>query len=297
MSDPRDHVIESEDFEYVRRFLHRQTGLSLTPEKKYLVETRLAPLARQLGLPTVAAVIIALRGHQHAEVARQVIDAMMTNETLFFRDKLMFDLVTQQVLPDLIAVRAAQKRLRIWCAAASTGQEPYSLAMHLLDSGLIREGWSIEILATDISADALDRARRGTYSQFEVQRGLPIQSLLKHFSQAANVWLINQTVKDIVRFEQLNLLDDFSRLGQFDLILCRNVLIYFDTPTKMGVLDRLAPMLQRDGLLMLGAAESVIGLTSRLVPDRHYRGLYARSDGLPLRRDLSGSPASFSRAV
>ena len=199
---------------------------------------------------------------------------MTTNETFFFRDKLPFEHFRDTVLPALIAARAREKRIRIWCTAASTGQEPYSLAMTLKGMGAALAGFRIEILATDISADVLERAKAGIYSQFEVQRGLPIQQLVKFFTQVGETWQIAPEIRAMVQFRPLNLLNDFSALGTFDMVFCRNVLIYFDQETKIGVLNRLARQMPADGFLALGAAETVVGLTDAFKPMADKRGLY-----------------------
>ncbi len=302
MSPQDAFIIGDDDFAFIRRFLQQRSGLALTLEKRYLVETRLSPLARELKVAGPAGIIAMLRGARPVPapgaepvaiapdiLARRVVDAMMTNETLFFRDHAVFDLLGNAILPGLVRARADTKRLRIWCAAASTGQEPYSIAMFLDGMGPALAGWTIDIVATDISEDALERARRGAYSQFEVQRGLPIRQLLAHFTQSGSAWMIAPRIRDMVTFQHLNLIEDFGRLGRFDLILCRNVLIYFDMETKVDVLNRLAPALARDGTLMLGAAETVIGLTDRFVPDRVHRGLYLRADA-PARDAQAAKP-------
>jgi chemotaxis protein methyltransferase CheR len=202
-----------------------------------------------------------------------VVEAMTTNETFFFRDKVPFDHVRDTVLPQLLKVRANRKSLRIWCAASSTGQEPYSLAMLLKD--MLPAGWRAEIVATDLSLEVLEKAKAGIYTQFEVQRGLPIQLLVKHFKQVGDVWQLNPDIRAMVRYQQANLLQDFSHLGIFDIIFCRNVLIYFDQPTKIDVFGRMQRISEPDGYLFLGAAETVIGLTDayRACPD--LRGVYA----------------------
>jgi chemotaxis protein methyltransferase CheR len=177
-------------------------------------------------------------------------------------------------MPALLAARKSSRSIRIWCAAAATGQEPYSLAMCLKDIESELAGWRIELLATDLSGEVLDKARGGLYSQFEVQRGLPIALLIKHFSQVGELWQIASEIRAMVRYRQLNLLADFSQLGTFDLIFCRNVLIYFDQETKIDVLNRLARVTAGDGYLVLGAAETVVGLTDRFKMVADKRGLY-----------------------
>jgi chemotaxis protein methyltransferase CheR len=200
---------------------------------------------------------------------------MTTNETFFFRDKIPFEHVRDTIMPALAAARAREKRIRIWCTAASTGQEPYSIAMALKNLGAMLDGFRIDILATDLSIDVLARARTGIYSQFEVQRGLPIQFLVKFFTKVGDNWQVARDIRDMVQFRPLNLLNDFSPLGAFDLVFCRNVLIYFDQPAKTAVLNRLARQMSDDSYLVLGAAETVVGLTDVFKPMTDKRGLYA----------------------
>ena len=199
---------------------------------------------------------------------------MTTNETFFFRDKIPFDHLRETVLPALLKARANRRSLRIWCAASSTGQEPYSVAMCLKESAPALAGWRVEILATDLSQAVLEKSRAGIYSQFEVQRGLPIQMLVKHFTQVGELWQLNADIRAMVQHRQLNLLQDFSHLGTFDVIFCRNVLIYFDQDVKVGIFDRLAKSLDPDGVLVLGAAESVVGISDAFKPYPEKRGLY-----------------------
>ena len=238
---------------------------------------------------------------------------MMTNESFFFRDKLPFEHFRDTIIPALIAARASQRRIRIWCAAASTGQEPYSLAMCLKEIAPQVAGWRIDILATDLSTEVLEKAKAGIYSQFEVQRGLPIQLLIKYFTQIGETWQIAPEIRAMVQFRPFNLLNDFAGLGMFDVVFCRNVLIYFDQPTKVGVLDRMARTVERDGYLVLGAAETVVGLTDSFKPVPDRRGLYAPNPGaqaggwpaarrrrrrpLSSRDDLLASPLDASAAA
>jgi chemotaxis protein methyltransferase CheR len=198
---------------------------------------------------------------------------MTTNETFFFRDKIPFDHLRETVLPELMRARANRRSLRIWCAASSTGQEPYSIAMCLKEFAALA-GWRVEIVATDLSQAVLEKSRAGIFSQFEVQRGLPIQMLVKHFTQIGELWQLNADIRAMVAHRQLNLLQDFSHLGTFDVIFCRNVLIYFDQDTKVGIFDRLARMIEPDGVLALGAAESVVGISDAFKPYPERRGLY-----------------------
>ncbi|HZD90235.1 MAG TPA: protein-glutamate O-methyltransferase CheR [Pseudolabrys sp.] len=263
-----------EDFDYLRHLLKERSGLVLALEKQYLAESRLLPLARKRGMSSLTELVAALRQRTDAALTSAVVDAMTTNETFFFRDKVPFDQLRDTVLPALIAARARERRIRIWCAAASTGQEPYSIAMVLKEMEAALAGFRVDILATDIVGDVLERARVGVYSQFEVQRGLPIQMLVKYFRQEGENWHIAPELRAMVQFRTLNLLNDFSPLGRFDLVLCRNLLIYFDQPSKVQVLERLSHQMPDDGYLILGAAETVVGLTDVLKPMPERRGLY-----------------------
>jgi len=263
------------DFEFLRRLLKERSGLVVSAEKDYLLESRLVPLARRHGLNSLAELTMRLRQPGTTALAIAVTEAMTTNETFFFRDRVPFDHLRDTVMPALVAARAREKRIRIWCTAAASGQEPYSIAMLLKAMAPQLAGYRVDILATDLSGEVIDRAKAGLYSQFEVQRGLPIQLLVKHFSKRDDMWEIAADLRAMVQFRTLNLLNDFSPLGAFDIVFCRNVLIYFDQPTKTNVLDRLARQMADDGYLMLGAAETVVGLTDRFLPVPDRRGLYA----------------------
>ena len=265
------------DYEFLRKFLKDRSGLDLSADKQYLVESRLMPLARKAGLPGLGELVAKLKNGTEP-LAAEVVEAMTTNETFFFRDKVPFDHLKATVLPELMKARASRRALRIWCAASSTGQEPYSIAMCLKELGPMLAGWRVEIVATDLSHGVLDKSRAGLFSQFEVQRGLPIQLLVKHFTQVGELWQLNADIRAMVQFKQLNLLQDFSHLGGFDVIFCRNVLIYFDQDTKTNVFDRLAKRIEPDGFLMLGAAETVVGLTDAFKPYPDRRGLYVANN-------------------
>jgi chemotaxis protein methyltransferase CheR len=267
--------VNPHDFDYLRRLLHERSGLVLSAEKQYLAESRLLPLARRHGVATLTELVGKLRSvPPEAPLVAEVVEAMTTNETFFFRDKIPFDHLRETVMPALIAARAREKRIRIWCTAASSGQEPYSIAMTLRSMGAALAGYRIDILATDISSEMIERAKAGTYSQFEVQRGLPIHLLVKFFSKEGEVWEIAPELRGMVQFRTINLLHDFSPLGQFDLVFCRNVLIYFDQETKIGVFNRIVKQMPDDSYLVLGAAETVIGLTDVFKPVADKRGLY-----------------------
>ena len=261
------------DYEYLRKLLKERSGLDLSADKQYLVESRLLPLARKASLPGIPELVAKMKGGAEAATA-EVVEAMTTNETFFFRDKIPFDHLRETVIPAMAQARAVRRSLRIWCAASSTGQEPYSIAMCLKEFGAALTGWRIEILATDLSQGVLEKSKAGIFSQFEVQRGLPIQMLVKYFTQTGELWQLNADIRAMVQHRQLNLLQDFSHLGTFDLIFCRNVLIYFDPDTKADIFARLAKVLEADGALALGAAESVVGISDAFKPYPERRGLY-----------------------
>lgn len=265
------------DYDYLRKLLKERSGLVLSADKQYLVESRLLPIARRLGSGNLSDLVTKLKAPCAEPLIVDVVEAMTTNESFFFRDKIPFDHFRDFMLPSLIKARANQHRIRIWCAAASTGQEPYSLAMILKEMAGLVAGWRVEILATDLANEVLEKARAGLYSQFEVQRGLPIQMLMKYFTQSGDTWQISPEIRAMVQFRPLNLLADFAHLGTFDVVFCRNVLIYFDQPTKIDVLDRLARITEHDGYLVLGAAETVVGLTESFRPLTDRRGLYMPS--------------------
>jgi chemotaxis protein methyltransferase CheR len=263
------------DYDFLRKLVKERSGLVLAPDKQYLVESRLLPVARKAGLAALSDLVQRLKGPNAQALAVEVVEAMMTNESFFFRDKLPFEHFRNAIIPTLIAARAGQRRIRIWSAAASTGQEPYSLAMCLKEIAPLVAGWRIELLATDLSTEVLEKARAGIYSQFEVQRGLPIQLLIKYFAQIGESWQIAPDIRAMVEFRPFNLLNDFAALGTFDVVFCRNVLIYFDHETKVSIVERLARSVERDGYLVLGAAETVVGLSDRFKPMPDRRGLYS----------------------
>ncbi len=279
------------DYDYLRNCLKARSGLVLSADKQYLVESRLLPVARKAGLANLGELVTALKLAQDPALMTAVVEAMTTNESFFFRDKMPFEHFRLTIMPALLAARRHTRTIRIWCAAAATGQEPYSLAMCLKEIEAEIAGWRIELLATDLSGEVLEKARAGLYTQFEVQRGLPIQLLIKHFSQTGDLWQIAANIRAMVRYRQLNLLADFSQLGMFDLVFCRNVLIYFDPETKTDVLDRLGRVTAGDGYLVLGAAETVVGLTDRFKMVTDKRGLYVpTTNASRLSPSNAGSP-------
>jgi chemotaxis protein methyltransferase CheR len=281
------------DYEFLRKFLKERSGLDLSSDKQYLVESRLTPLARRAGLSGIAELVQKMKGGPEA-LTSDVAEAMTTNETFFFRDKIPFENLGETILPMMLQARASRRALRIWCAASSTGQEPYSIAMCLKEIGSMLAGWRIEILATDLSHGVLEKSQAGIFSQFEVQRGLPIQMLVKHFTRVGELWQLNADIRAMVQHRQLNLLHDFSHLGSFDVIFCRNVLIYFDQDTKAGIFDRLARVIEPDGVLTLGAAESVVGISDAFKPYPERRGLYRPNAARAVR---AGVVAMIPRAL
>ena len=279
------------DYDFLRRLLKERSGLDLSADKQYLVESRLIPLARRAGMPGIAELVAKIKGGAEA-LTTDVVEAMTTNETFFFRDKIPFDHLRETILPALVQARGSRRSLRIWCAASSTGQEPYSIAMCVKEfAGL--SGWRVEIVATDLSQEVLEKSKAGLYSQFEVQRGLPIQLLVKHFVQVGELWQLNADIRAMVQHRQLNLLQDFSHLGTFDVIFCRNVLIYFDQDTKAGIFERLSRMLEPDGVLLLGAAESVVGISDAFKPYPERRGMYRLNADRAARGGLAAVPAAL----
>jgi chemotaxis protein methyltransferase CheR len=266
----------SQSFDALCEFLRRSSGLVVEQSKRYLVESRVMPIVRRERLSGLDELVALLQKGQSPKLAKDVVEAMTINETYFFRDKTPFDQFRSVLLPSLLAARAAERRLRIWSAAASTGQEAYSLAMIIEELGAKTAGWKIEIVGTDLSEAVLEKAKKGIYSQFEVQRGLPTTHLLRHFNQIGDSWQISETLRSKVTFRQLNLISDFSSLGRFDIVYCRNVLIYFDTARKSEILARISRLLAHDGYLVLGASESLIGLTTDLVSHPEHRAVYVR---------------------
>jgi chemotaxis protein methyltransferase CheR len=263
-----------DQFDFLCMLLKERSGLVLTRDKAYLLESRLLPVARKRDLKSVDELVAAVRARPNGDTARDVIEAMTTNESFFFRDIKPFDQFKNFVLPELLKSRAARRQIRIWSAACSSGQEPYTLAMLLAEQQARLAGWTVEIVATDLSTEILEKAQTGLYSQFEVQRGLPIQYLVKYFRQQGERWQIDPAIRSRVRFRMFNLLDEPTGLGGFDVIFCRNVLIYFDQPTKTTVLARMIRTLAPDGYLFLGGAETVLGISDKFQAAPENRGVY-----------------------
>ncbi len=276
-------------FDCLSSLLRARAGIELARTKTYLVESRLGPLARVHGFVTVSEFLQRLARDGIGEaLATDLVEAMLNNETFFFRDIQPFDLLKERILPQLRAARAASRRIRIWSAAASTGQEPYSVAMLFAEDRESWEGWTIDIVGTDISRRAITRARSGLYSQFEVQRGLSIHRLMAHFEKTGEHWALSPEIRAKVRFQPLNLLGPWSLGAPFDIILCRNVLMSLAHACKQEVLARIHRQLSPDGRLVLGAAETVLGVSDAFVPDWQNRGLYMPA---------GVQPTAFARAV
>ena len=259
------------DFDYIRDVVRRHSAIVLDHGKEYLVESRLVPLARKEGEQSIASLVAKMRAERTGALTGRVVDAMTTNETSFFRDNHPFDAMQRRVLPELVTARAAERRLSIWCGASSSGQEPYSLTMVLKGALAALPGWSAALLATDISAEMLQRTSAGLYSQLEVNRGLPVTMLVKHFDKVGTQWQVKPDLRAMVTTRPLNLAAPFPPLGSFDVVFLRNVLIYFDTPTKKAVLERVRRVLRPGGYLFLGGAETTLTIDDaweRVVLDR-----------------------------
>jgi chemotaxis protein methyltransferase CheR len=268
-----------EDFDFISKLVKERSGLVLTSDKAYLLESRLMPVARKRGLKGLEDLVQVLRNSRDEALAREITEAMTTNESFFFRDVKPFDQFRDMVLPYMMEKRAAQKSFRIWSAASSSGQESYSLAMIMKEMGPKLAGWKIDIVGTDISTEMLEKAKAGVYSQFEVQRGLPIQLMVKYFKKKDEMWQIDAGIRAMVQYREFNLLHDLRSLGKFDVVFCRNVLIYFDQPTKGRVLDSVASMMPDDGFLYLGGAETVLGISDKFKPVPNQRGIYGLTRG------------------
>jgi chemotaxis protein methyltransferase CheR len=265
------------DFTFIADLVKARSGIILGTDKAYLVEARLEQVVRKAGLSNLADLTAKLRAQPTGALSRSVVDAMTTNESLFFRDSKPFDHLRGEVLPKLHKMHPAGRPLRIWSAAASSGQEPYSIAITVAEAALA--GRRVEIIGTDISTEQIARAKEGLYTQFEAQRGLPIQSLMKHFAKEGTGWRVAPAIRKLVEFREWNLLDDMRPLGTFDIVFCRNVLIYFDPVTKKKVLDAIWARLDPSGYLYLGGAETTLGVTDLFVACPNARQVY-----LPVRQ-------------
>jgi chemotaxis protein methyltransferase CheR len=257
-------TLKVEDFGFLREFLHRRSGIVLEAGKEYLAEFRLGALAKREGIESLAQLMARLRAHPNDKLSQQVVEAMTTNETSFFRDQHPFTALREHVLPRLAARRAAERRLTIWCAASSSGQEPYSIAMVLRELGLHAPRWDIRFVASDLSHEMVERARAGAYTLLEVNRGLPAPLLAKHFRCVDGHYLIADEVRAMVEFTELNLREAWPAWREIDLVFIRNVLIYFDDDVKRQILGRIRRLLSPFGCLFLGASETALTLDGEL---------------------------------
>ncbi|WP_255554410.1 CheR family methyltransferase [Sphingomicrobium clamense] len=257
--------------------LEARTGQQLTLSRRWRIETALSALLRERHIATMDELITILVANKDTNLSDQVVEALLNNETYFFRDRTPFDMLEQEVLPRLHAARKDQRRLRVWSAGCSSGQEAYSIAMLLAENPAKWDGWTVDIIGTDVSQAVVERARKAHYSQFEVQRGLGIQQTIRWFRENENGWQANEALKRKVRFEQRNLLEPAPSGGPFDIVLCRNVLLYLNNERRRIAFDRIAEAIAEDGALLLGAGETVIGQTTRFEADPTARGIYRPS--------------------
>ncbi|HZP08807.1 CheR family methyltransferase [Methyloceanibacter sp.] len=294
--------MKAHEFLLLRRIIKDQSGFNLGPDKQDMLEARLRPLLKDYGHPSIAHFTLAALKPDAYRLRARLAQAASIQESYFFRDKVPFHYFIDAMLPRLMARRQSSRHVRIWCAAAATGQEPYSLAIEVAEREAQLQGWTFEIIATDFVEEALEKARQGVYSQFEVQRGLPVSLLVKYFKKIEKGWEIRADIRRRVAFATHNLLHDCRELGRFDIIFCRNVLLYLDDEVKRAVLARLAAQLAPDGYLVLGAAETTTGasLDFAPVPERHH-GIFcftpaarAREEARRLRAETSS--ASFLQA-
>lgn len=254
--------------------LEARTGQQLVTGRVWRIETSLKPLLRERGMTSTDQLVSAMIAGREYGLADKVVEALLNNETFFFRDHAVFQLLNSEALEVIRTARASRRRIRIWCAGCSTGQEAYSIAMMLADDPARWQGWSVDIVGTDISAGAIARAQSGIYSQFEIQRGLPIMMMMRWFDQDGESWHAKPELRRRVQFRRHNVLAQPPIPGRFDLILCRNVLLYFPAPVRIAAFERLASAIEPDGVLMLGAGETVLGQTGKFVSERELRGLY-----------------------
>ena len=259
--------------------LEARTGQQLTMNRRWRIETALSALLRERGISTLDELITILVMGKEPGLSNQVVEALLNNETYFFRDRSPFDLLARHALPQLATMRQSSRRIRIWSAGCSTGQEVYSIAMLFAEEPAKWRGWTVDVLGTDVSSNVVDRARAGLYSQFEVQRGLGINQTIRWFEECDGGWRAVEDLRKSVRFQVHNLLEGPPHPGEFDIVLCRNVLLYFTGDKRRTAFDRIAAAMAPDGWLMLGAGETVIGQTERFGADIEARGLYRRTDG------------------
>lgn len=275
--------MNADDLAYLASILRRRTGIILSEKKTGMIESRLVPVMRRFGFRDTCSLLKELH-YGHEALIQAVIEAMTTNDSAFFRDRRTFDEFRDIVLPSLVTERSDSKQLRIWCAASAAGQEPYSIAMLIDDAKLVEKGWQITLIATDINSQMVARAQEGLYTQFEVQRGLPIRRLVSHFTQEDGKWRISEKLRGMVSFRTFNLLDSYGWLPDCDVVFCRNVLMYFEPKLRLSVLDRIGEILAPDGAFLVGPAETLAGHELGYVPADNAPGLFYKNKPLPLRR-------------
>jgi chemotaxis protein methyltransferase CheR len=270
----------ADELNYIATLLKQRSGIVIGRDKMYLLESRLQPIARQRGMKDIVELVRALRDLQEEKLVRLVVEAMTTNESYFFRDTWPFDALRNFMLPAILA-RGQQRTIRIWSAAASTGQEAYSIAMLLREEAGRLAGWRTEIVGTDISTEVIAKAKAATFSDFEVQRGLSQPQLARNFDKVAAGWQVKEEVRRMADFRFFNLLEDPAPLGSFDIVFCRNVLIYFDHATKRRILESISRRMNPGGVLVLGGAETALGICDRFKPVAGHHGLYGLDTGVP----------------
>lgn len=278
MADPDQNLSLSQpDFDFVRKLVLEKSAIVLESEKSYLVEARLVPVARREGFPSLAALIAKVRlSSPHDDLVRKVVEAMTTNETSFFRDFHPFEALKKEIIPDLIKARSSERKLAIWCAASSSGQEPYSTCMMLRESFPELNSWELTFIASDLSTDILNRAKQGIYSQLEINRGLPAPLLIKYFTKVGAEWQIREDVRKMIDFRIVNLVEAWPPMPPLDMVFIRNVLIYFDVETKRRILGNIRRRLRPNGVLFLGSAETTLNIDENFQRHQYEKTSYYR---------------------
>lgn len=262
------------DFQYLADLLKKRSGLALGEDKAYLIESRLTPIARAQGVHDIAQLCTLLRTKPTEDLLVEITEAMTTNESSFFRDIKPYETLRSMIFP-MIMSKNTSKTMRIWSAACSTGQEPYTIAMCINEDSLKMPGWTFDIIGTDLALKVVEKAKTGIYSQFEAQRGLPIQMLVKYFTSLPDTsWQLKDNIRSMVQFKTANLLEEYGMLGKFDIIFCRNVLIYFDDATKAQITEKMARALPPHGILIIGSTESLVDPTGKFEALDGFRGAY-----------------------
>ncbi len=285
-------ISDAKAYKALSALLEKHTGQTLLANRHWRIDMALKPVMRRNSIPDLETLISLIEIDADPRLTIACVEAMVNNETCFFRDQANFALLTGPVLDTLREHRMATKRLRIWSAACSTGQEPYSLAISFAENAEKWRGWTIQIMATDVSTSALAQARAGRYSQFEIQRGLPVMQMLRYFDQHGEEWVAKDNLRKMVTFAEHNMLQSSRHFGKFDVVLCRNILMYLSDDKRSQVLDGVAPILADDGILMLGAAETVIGQTQKFRASKEFRGFYEPADAT-----RASNPADIRRTA